>query len=77
MPHLSGYDATVAIRALKSPSRFIPIIGVTAGAREEDRKRCLASGMDAYIAKPFSKDALVALVALTIEQQTQDDRSSS
>ncbi len=67
MPDLNGYDTTVAIRNLKGPTRFIPVIGVTAGAREEDRQRCLAAGMDAYIAKPLAKDTLIALVANTIE----------
>src|ERR1017187_6902405 len=67
MPELDGYDSTVAIRNLKRPTRFTPVIGVTAWAREEDRKRCLAMGMDAYIAKPLAKDALIALVANTIE----------
>ncbi|HEX3567451.1 MAG TPA: PAS domain S-box protein, partial [Acidimicrobiales bacterium] len=62
MPELDGYEATAAIRALKGPGRFTPIIAVTAGAREEDVNRCLAMGMDAYISKPVSKDALVALV---------------
>ena len=36
---------------------------MTAGARREDRERCLAEGMDSYLAKPVSKDALLALVA--------------
>ena len=62
MPDLNGYEATAAIRALKRPSRLVPIIGVTAGARQEDRRRCLDAGMDAYISKPVVKAALVALV---------------
>jgi len=69
MPEMNGYDATKAIRALNSPVRFIPVIGVTARAREEDRMQCLAAGMDAYIAKPLAKDALTALVASTIEKE--------
>src|ERR1035437_8066 len=73
MPELNGYDATVAIRNLKGPTRFTPVIWVTAGAREEDRKRCLAAGMDAYIAKPLAKDALIALVANTIEAKTGNE----
>jgi len=73
MPELNGYEATVAIRNLKGPTRFTPVIGVTAGAREEDRKRCLAAGMDAYIAKPLAKDALIALVANTIEAKTGNE----
>ncbi len=67
MPELDGYEATAAIRALKGPGRFTPIIAVTAGARKDDVDRCLAMGMDAYISKPVSKDALVALVDRTID----------
>jgi CheY-like chemotaxis protein len=78
MPELDGYDATVAIRNLKGPTRFTPVIGVTAWAREEDRKRCLAMGMDAYIAKPLAKDALIALVANIIEAKTgNEDKDTS
>ncbi len=73
MPDRNGYDTTVAIRNLKGPTRFTPVIGVTAGAREEDRKRCLAAGMDAYIAKPLAKDALIALVANTIQAKTGNE----
>jgi PAS domain S-box-containing protein len=68
MPDLNGYEATAAIRALKGPSRLIPIIGVTAGARQEDRRRCLDAGMDAYISKPVVKDALVALVDRVVKR---------
>jgi PAS domain S-box-containing protein len=80
MPELNGYEATAAIRALKGSSRRIPIIGVTAGARKEDRRRCLDAGMDAYISKPVIKDALVALVdrivtSRSLSQDTTDGGS--
>ena len=67
MPDLNGYEATTAIRALKSSARLTPIIAVTAGAREEDSRRCLAMGMDAYISKPMTKGDLVSLVERTIQ----------
>jgi len=63
MPVLNGYEATAAIRAHEGTTRHTPIIAMTAGARREDRERCLAEGMDNYLAKPVSKDALLALVA--------------
>jgi CheY-like chemotaxis protein len=66
MPEMNGYEATAAIRALEGADRHTPIIALTAGARREDRERCLAEGMDAYLAKPVSKDALLALVALSV-----------
>jgi CheY-like chemotaxis protein len=63
MPELSGYEATAAIRAYEGATRHTPIIALTAGARREDRERCLAGGMDSYLAKPLIKDVLLALVA--------------
>jgi two-component system sensor histidine kinase/response regulator len=63
MPVVNGYEATIAIRAQEGTGRHTPIIALTASARREDRDRCLAVGMDSYLAKPVSKDALVALVA--------------
>jgi CheY-like chemotaxis protein len=41
---------------------------MTAGALREDRERCLAEGMDSYLAKPVSKEALLALVARSVEK---------
>jgi PAS domain S-box-containing protein len=66
MPELNGYEATAAIRASEGARRHTPIIAMTAGARREDRKRCLAAGMDAYLAKPVSKDALLAMVSRSV-----------
>jgi len=66
MPELNGYEATAAIRANEGPSRHTPIIAMTAGARREDRERCLAAGMDSYLAKPVSKDALLATMSQAV-----------
>jgi two-component system, sensor histidine kinase and response regulator len=63
MPELNGYEATTAIRAMKGPAGRTPIIAMTAGARQEDKEHCLAVGMDSYLAKPVSKDALLAMLA--------------
>jgi CheY-like chemotaxis protein len=63
MPELNGYEATAAIRAQEGSGRRTPIIAMTAGARREDEERCLAAGMDGYLSKPVSKDALLAVVA--------------
>lgn len=63
MPEMNGYEATAAIRALEGSIRHTPIIALTAGARAEDRERCLAEGMDDYLSKPLNKAALLSLVA--------------
>jgi CheY-like chemotaxis protein/HPt (histidine-containing phosphotransfer) domain-containing protein len=69
MPELNGYEATAAIRAHEGSDRHTPIIAMTAGARREDRDRCLVEGMDSYLAKPVSKDALLALVARFVDAE--------
>jgi CheY-like chemotaxis protein len=62
MPELNGYEATAEIRSQGGARGRTPIIAMTAGARREDQERCLAEGMDSYLSKPVSKDALLALV---------------
>jgi len=60
MPELDGFEATAAIRALPGPQPVI--VAVTAYARAGERERCLESGMDDYLSKPFRGEQLVALV---------------
>jgi len=63
MPEVDGLAATAAIRALPGPQGRVPILAVTAHAFPEDRARCLAAGMDGYLAKPFQKQDLLELLA--------------
>ena len=53
MPEMGGLEATVAIRRNeKGSGRHTPIIALTASTTVGDRQKCLASGMDGYLAKP-------------------------
>jgi CheY-like chemotaxis protein len=62
MPRMNGYDATRAIRALREARAHVPVIGVTALAMEGDRERCLAAGMNGYVAKPIQSDELFGAI---------------
>src|SRR5262249_36865637 len=63
MPVLDGLEATRAIKALyaarEGGAALAPrIVAVPANAFDEDRRHCLAAGMDDYLAKPFDQEAL-------------------
>ena len=63
MPGMDGLQATMAIRAGETPGRRLPIVAMTAHAMNGDEARCLAAGMDAYVAKPVRRDELLAVLA--------------
>ena len=54
MPELDGFQVIQAIREReRSAGGHLPVIALTARARQEDRERCLAAGMDDFLAKPI------------------------
>jgi len=67
MPEMDGYEATATIRAHEGRRHHTPIIAMTAGARQEDKRRCLAAGMDSYLAKPVAKNALLNVLLQTLK----------
>ena len=63
MPEMDGFEALHAIRALESGSgQRTPVIAVTAHAMSEDRDRCEAAGMDAYLTKPLNSARLFSTI---------------
>lgn len=63
MPHMTGYEATRAIRGLDRPDALsIPIIAMSADAFSDDIQHCLECGMNAHIAKPIDVTELARLM---------------
>ncbi|WP_239147406.1 ATP-binding protein [Paractinoplanes tereljensis] len=59
MPKLDGYQATSQVRSQEA-GRHIPIIAMTAGVLQDDRRRAYQAGMDDFLAKPIDPDELRA-----------------
>ena len=66
MPGLDGIGATAAIRRLPAPFSTVPIIALTADAMMGKREESLAAGMDEYVTKPFTAQALRDTVGRTL-----------
>ena len=63
MPHMTGYEATKAIRGLNHPNALsVPIIAMSADAFSDDIQHCLECGMNAHIAKPIDDIELTRLL---------------
>ena len=65
MPEMDGFEAT---RLLRDPTSGVlnprvKVVALTANAMVGDRERCLAAGMDDYLAKPVQMQALLSLLS--------------
>ncbi len=63
MPVMDGLEATEKIRMLEATTgRHTPIVAMTSHAYKSDQQRCLASGMDSFLTKPFTPKDLLATI---------------
>jgi CheY-like chemotaxis protein len=66
MPEMDGYEATGEIRQHEIPPEHVPIVAATAHSMVGDREKCLAAGMDDYVAKPIRTSELHAALTRAI-----------
>jgi CheY-like chemotaxis protein/nitrogen-specific signal transduction histidine kinase len=64
MPVMDGVQATLNIRRWEKEQNIkaVKIVAVTAYAMDRDRERCLKSGMDKFLAKPFKSEQLISMI---------------
>lgn len=86
MPNMDGLAATRKIREIEADSKLreqyaslkgrlkpLTIIGLTAHARKEDEKSCLAAGMDGYLTKPIHKGKLIAVLGKFMQERQEEN----
>ncbi len=72
MPEMDGYQAAAQIR-LQGRLASLPIVALTAGTSTGERRRCLAAGMDDYLAKPIEPAELEKTLAKWLGSRHEGD----
>jgi signal transduction histidine kinase/ActR/RegA family two-component response regulator len=67
LPRVSGWEVARRLR-LSPRTRDVPIIAVSALARPQEREAALHAGCNAYLAKPFTPDAMARVIAATLQR---------
>jgi PAS domain S-box-containing protein len=77
MPEMDGLEATRIIRNAQSAvlNHRVPVIAMTANSMQGDRQRCLAAGMDDYVSKPVSPQALAEALNTWLPKESPEKRS--
>lgn len=65
LPEMDGYEITSRIRQIEKEMNIqerVPIIAITANALDNDKEKCIQSGMDDYLSKPFTSAELADII---------------
>ncbi len=78
MPEMDGFEATAVLREKeKGTGTRLPVVALTAHAMKGDRERCLAAGMDDYLAKPIRSQDLDDILGKYLALRTETPRPST
>ena len=78
MPEMDGFEATARIREFEEKTGgHTPVIAMTAHAMKGDRERCLAAGMDDYVPKPISSEALLNAIRTLVPERSGPNKEKS
>jgi signal transduction histidine kinase/ActR/RegA family two-component response regulator len=78
MPEMDGFEATAAIRKKEAATgTHLPVVAMTAYAMQGDKERCLAAGMDGYLAKPLNVKEVLAVVQAAVENSVRPPDNTS
>jgi CheY-like chemotaxis protein len=73
MPEMDGFQASRQIRSLGGAAKRVVIVALTAAATPADREQCLGAGMNDYLTKPVTIQALAG----ALEQWSKKDNASA
>lgn len=71
LPQMNGYEAAKQVRLLDSPKSLIPIVAFTSSTSESDKQLCKDAGMNDYVIKSESNEALLAVLKTYEEKRTK------
>jgi len=71
MPEMDGYEATRKIRELDSPKKDVPIIAMSAHTIKGEYERCMETGMNDFISKPFDTKELYEKIYQFVKNKTK------
>ncbi|QTA81009.1 Two component system response regulator/histidine kinase [Desulfonema limicola] len=80
MPNMDGYTATKEIRKYEKkyrPDRRTPVVALTAHFLPDERDKCLGSGMDDFVSKPFKTDELEKIIMTWILEKKAEQIDTS
>ena len=78
MPEMDGYEATRKIRESDNEKiKTIPIIALTAAAIKDEKEKCINTGMNFYISKPFEPESLFNVIGRALKSVQSDDNTIS